>query len=93
MFRPDIKTMFDLTEAKYVKRITVGNDNPGHMLSNEQIEEAAALLNRCLSDTPKGHIVAVEKNFLVVQMGEHQAVLQWIVYHVAFPRKPIWLKD
>ncbi len=85
--------MFDLTEVTYVKRITVGNDDPGKVRSPEEIEAASALLNKCLNSPPKGHIIAVEKSFVVVQMGEHQAVLQWIVYHVGFPRKPIWLED
>ena len=85
--------MFDLTEVKYVKRITVGSDNPGRMNTSEEIEAATTLLNKCLSGTPKGCIMATEKSFVVLQMGEHQVVLQWIVYHVGFPRKPIWLDD
>jgi hypothetical protein len=85
--------MFDLSEAKYVKRITVGNDDPNRMRTQEEIEAAAALLNKCLNSTPRGHIIAVEKSFVVLQLGEHQAVLQWIVYHVGFERKPFWLED
>ncbi|MDR3641575.1 MAG: hypothetical protein P4L39_09670 [Humidesulfovibrio sp.] len=85
--------MFDLTEVKYVKRITVGSDNPSRMCTADEIEAATALLNKCLSDTPKGFLMAIEKSFAVLQMGEHQVVLQWIVYHVGFPRKPIWLED
>lgn len=85
--------MFDLSEVKYVKRITVGNDNPERMRTQEELDAAADLLNRCLNSPPKGHIIAVEKNFVVLQLGEHQAVLQWIVYHIGFQRKPIWLED
>lgn len=85
--------MVDLTDIKYVKRITVGNDDPSRMRTQAEIEEAAALLNKCLSSSPRGCIIAVEKSFVVLQLGEHQAVLQWIVYHVGFPRKPIWLED
>ena len=85
--------MFDLTEVKYVKRITVGNDNPGRMRTPEEIEAAAALLNKCLAGVPKGFIIATEKSFAILQMGEHQVVLQWIVYHVGFQRKPIWLDE
>jgi hypothetical protein len=84
--------MFDITEATYVKRITVGNDDPGRMRTEDEIEAAAQLLNKCLNEPPKGHIIAVEKNFVVIQMGEHQAILQWIVYHVGFKRKPFWLE-
>jgi len=85
--------MFDLTEVKYVKRITVGTDNPGRMRTPEELDEATALLNKCLTGTPKGCIIGTEKSFAVLQMGEHQVVLQWIVYHVGFPRKPYWLED
>ncbi len=85
--------MFDLTEIKYVKRITVGSNDPNRLLSPEELEKAAELLNKCLTSVPRGCIIAIEKSFLVLQMGEHQAVLQWIVYHVGFPRKPMWLED
>lgn len=85
--------MFDLTEVKYIKRITVGSDNPARMNTPEEIEVATAMLNKCLTGTPKGCIIATEKSFAVLQMGEHQVVLQWIVYHVGFTRKPIWLDD
>lgn len=85
--------MLDLTEIKYVKRITVGTDNPNRICTPAEIEEKTAVLNRCLSDTPKGAIIAVEKSFTVLQMGEHQVVLQWVVYHVGFKRKPFWIND
>ncbi|MDV0437449.1 hypothetical protein [Xanthomonas sacchari] len=85
--------MFDLTEVKFVKRVVVGSDNPTQMQTPEQIEAARALLNRCLSDSPKGAIIGTEKNFAVLQIGEHQVVMQWLCYHVGFPRKPGWLTD
>ncbi|MFC5740928.1 hypothetical protein [Dyella tabacisoli] len=83
--------MFDLTEVKFIKRIVVGNDNPNQLRSEAQIEEARELLNRCLSESPKGSIVGIEKGFTILQLGEHQVVLQWLCYHVGFPRKPAWL--
>lgn len=85
--------MFDLTDVKYVKRVVVGSDNPNQMASAEKITEAQELLNRCLTDTPKGSIVGIEKSFNILQIGEHQVVLQWLCYHVGFPRKPGWIKD
>jgi hypothetical protein len=84
--------MFDLTDVRYVKRIIVGNDNPEHMRSEAEIQKAADLLNRCLTDTPKGTIIGTEKNFMLLNIGEHQVVLQSLVYHVGFPRKPFWLE-
>jgi hypothetical protein len=83
--------MVDLSDIRFVKRISVGTSNPGHVLAEEEIQEAVNLLNRCLSGPPKGTIIGIEKSFRVLTMGEHQALLQWIVYHVGFSRKPSWL--
>ncbi|WP_432738289.1 hypothetical protein [Maridesulfovibrio sp. FT414] len=82
----------DLSEVTFVKRISVGTNDPSAMQSNEEIEAATALLNRCLSESPKGQIIGTEKSFTLLQMGEHQMVLQWIVYHVGFKRRPLWLE-
>jgi hypothetical protein len=85
--------MLDLTEVRYVKRIIVGSDNPAQIRTREEIEEAEALLNRCLTDSPRGAIIAVEKSFTILQVGEHQVVLQWLCYHVGFQRRPVWITD
>ncbi|WP_369926411.1 hypothetical protein [Xanthomonas sp. NCPPB 2632] len=85
--------MFDLSDVRFVKRIVVGSNNPSQMSTEDQVEEARALLNRCLSESPKGSIVGLEKSFTILQIGEHQVVLQWICYHVGFTRKPVWLGD
>lgn len=34
-----------------------------------------------------------EKNFYILNIGEHQVVMQYIVYHIGFERKPYWLKE
>ena len=85
--------MFDLTDVKYVKRITIGTSNPNKILSEEEVQLAVDLLNKCLNEPPKGTIIGIEKSFKILNIGEHQAVLQWLVYHVGFPRKPLWLND
>lgn len=85
--------MFDLTDVKFVKRVVVGSDNPNQMQTEAQVEEARALLNRCLTDSPRGTIIGVEKSFTILQVGEHQVVLQWLCYHVGFPRRPAWLGE
>lgn len=85
--------MVDLSNVRFVKRISVGTSNPGHVLAEEEIQQAVNLLNRCLSGPPRGTIIGIEKSFKVLTIGEHQALLQWIVYHVGFPRKPIWLDE
>ena len=85
--------MIDLSDVRYVKRICVGTSDPGRMLTEEEIGRAMDLLNRCLNGPPAGKIIGIEKSFKILNIGEHQAVLQWIVYHVGFPRKPVWLED
>ena len=40
-----------------------------------------------------GRLVGQEKNFFILNIGEHQVVSQYIVYHVGFERKPYWFKD
>ncbi len=83
---------FQLPDIRFIKRIVVGSDNPQSLKSEEDIQAAADLLNRCLNDLPKGRIIATEKSFSLLNIGEHQVVLQHIVYHVAFVRKPAWLE-
>jgi len=83
--------MFDLTDVGYVERIVVGSGDPENMISESQIQAAVDLLNRCLSEAPRGRIVGIEKTFNLLNIGEHQVVLQRMIYHVGFPRKPIWL--
>jgi len=85
--------MFDLTDVSFVKRIVVGNNDPERMQSEAEIQQAAALLNRCLSEPPKGRIIGIEKTFSILNIGEHQVVLQCLIYHVGFSRKPYWLEE
>ncbi|NOR26519.1 MAG: hypothetical protein GQ542_19440 [Desulforhopalus sp.] len=85
--------MFDLTDVHFVKRITIGTSDPSKILSEEEVQQTMDLLNKCLNGPPKGTIVGIEKSFKILNIGEHQAVLQWLVYHVGFPRKPAWLED
>ncbi|MGE5476998.1 MAG: hypothetical protein ACM3Q1_10115 [Bacteroidales bacterium] len=85
--------MFDLTDVGYVKRIVVGSTNPEKLVPDEQVAEQAALLNRCLSEAPRGRIIGIEKNFSLLNIGEHQVVLQALIYHIGFARRPFWLEE
>lgn len=85
--------MFDLSEVRYIKRISVGTSDPSKMLSEEEVQKSMDLLNKCLTEPPKGTLIGIEKSFKILNIGEHQAVLQWLVYHVGFARKPMWLDD
>jgi hypothetical protein len=84
--------MIDLSDVTFVKRVVVGTNNPADPQSEAQVEEAMALLNRCLSEQPKGKIVGIEKSFSILQIAEHNVVLQWTTYHVGFVRKPYWVQ-
>ena len=83
--------MFDLTNVGYVKRIMVGSTDPEKLTPDAAVQAQAALLNRCLTETPRRRIVGIEKNFTLLNIGEHQVVLQALIYHLGFARKPHWL--
>lgn len=85
--------MIDLSDVGYVKRIIIGSNNPADLQSEERIVSAIALLNRCLNESPKGKIIGIEKSFSILQVGEHNVVLQWLTYHVGFTRCPYWLEE
>jgi hypothetical protein len=85
--------MIDLSDVGFVKRIVVGSNNPANLQSEDEIRQAMALLNRCLNEAPKGKIIGIEKSFNILQVGEHNVVLQWMTYHLGFPRRPYWLEE
>lgn len=82
---------FQLANIRFIKRIVVGNDNPQAMKTEAEVGQAMDLVNRCLSTTPRGQVLNVEKSFGLYNIGEHQIVLQYAVYHIGFERKPQWL--
>jgi hypothetical protein len=83
----------DLSEIGFVHRITVGSNNPDQPQFEVEAHAAMALLNRCLGDSPKGRILGIEKAFTVLNVGEHQVVLQAMTYHIGFRRRPLWLPE
>lgn len=82
---------FSLSDIGYVHRIVVGNEDPETQANEEKHEQQQKLLNRCLTESPKGKIIGQEKNFYILNIGEHQVVMQYITYHIGFMRKPYWL--
>lgn len=84
---------FNLSSIRFIKRIVVGNDNPQNVRTESEIEEAMNLVNKCLSEYPKGNIIGIEKNFGIYNIGEHQVVLQSLVYNIGFERKPSYLNQ
>jgi len=84
---------FQLSNVRFIKRIVVGNDSPQNMRTEAEIQAAMGLVNRCLSELPRGHIIGIEKNFGLYNLGEHQVVLQYLVYNIGFERKPMYLDE
>lgn len=82
-----------VADVGYVHRVVVGNDNPEKQPDEELYKKQVEMLNRCLSECPKGRIIAQEKNFYILNIGEHQVVMQYVVYHVGFLRKPPWINQ
>lgn len=80
----------DLMNVSFIQRVVVGNTNPELTVDDRAIENQIAFLNRCLSETPRGKIIGQEKGFQILNIGEHQVVMQYMVYHVGFSRKPVW---
>lgn len=83
---------FQVSNIRFIKRIVVGNDNPQSMRTEAEVQESMDLVNRCLSATPRGYLLNLEKSFGLYNIGEHQIVLQFAVYHVGFERRPLFLE-
>lgn len=88
-----IQSTHSLADIKYVHRVVVGNDDPQLQPDEEKYKRQLQCLNKCLTEYPKGRIIGQEKNFYIINIGEHQVVMQYIVYHVGFERKPQWIKE
>lgn len=86
-----MQKVFDLSCVGFVKRIIVGNNNPEKVTTDAEIEKQVNLLNKCLQEYPKGKIIGIERNFFILNIGEHQVIMQYTVYHIGFKRKPDWL--
>lgn len=85
--------MFDLTDVGFVKRIVVGSTDAENIKRDSDIQAAMDLVNRCLSESPRGRIIGIERSFTLLNVGQHQIVLEAAVYHVGFVRRPVWLAN
>lgn len=82
---------YSLSDCHFIARYVVGNSNAESLPDEAKITEQTERLNAALSRG--GRIVGQEKNFYILNIGEHQVVSQYIVYHIAFERKPYWYKE
>lgn len=80
-----------INEIKFVKDITVGSINPNNPISDEGRTEQMELLNRCLSDYPRGMILGWDITIGRYMLGQHELTMQKTTYHVGFARKPSWI--
>ncbi|BAP40769.1 putative uncharacterized protein [Pseudomonas sp. StFLB209] len=85
--------MSDLKEIRFVKRIVIGTAETSGPQIDEASEQQIELLNRCLSDSPRGWIIGLEKTLSMVDVAGRQESVQGLVYHIGFPRKPHWLSE
>lgn len=83
---------FDISEVTFIKRIIIGNKEPQNIQDDTVQEHQMEFLNHCLNDYPRGKIVGQEKGFHILRVGEHQIVMQYVVYHVGFKRRPNWIE-
>lgn len=79
-----------IEDVQYVKLVTVGSVNPNNPLSEESREQQIALLNRCLTDYPKGMIIGKDIAIGRYMVGEHELTMEKVTYHVGFSRRPAW---
>ncbi len=82
---------YSLSDLKYIIRYPVGNKDAEKLPDEGAIAAQTKRLNEALARG--GRLVAQEKNFFLLNIGEHQIVSQYIVYHVGFERKPYWHKE
>ena len=74
-----------LNEITFIERIIIGNNDPLNPKTEEELNDQLKKLNLFLT---KGRIIGQEKSFKIFNIGEHQVVSQYIVYHIGFKRKP-----
>jgi len=84
---------FDITEMGFIERVVVGTTTPDTMPTEEDNQKKMDFVNRCLTDYPKGRIIGIERSFSVIRIGEHQVVLESVVYHIGFKKIPLWLSE
>lgn len=87
----DKKTSME--DIHYIKLVTIGSVNPNNPLSEQSRLEQAELLNRCLTDYPKGVIIGKDTTVGRYQVGEHEFIMEKITYHIGFTRKPPWIEE
>lgn len=79
-----------LSDIVFVQRIAIGG--PGGRVTADEVQDKMALLNRCLTELPKGKVIAIEQTPFIHQDESGSYVFQMVSYHVGFTRVPSWLQ-
>ncbi|KQS47887.1 MULTISPECIES: hypothetical protein [Flavobacterium] len=90
---PDNSKKTTIAEIRYIKKVTIGTVNPSAPFTDDMREDQLALLNKCLSQHPKGIIIGKDISIGSFKLGEHELNMQSTTYHVGFARKPYWLDE
>ena len=81
---------FGAEEVRHIQRVVVGPARTDRLPTQDEVNAQMAMVNRCLSEG-RGQLVGTEKGLVVVYQGDQQIVVQHMVYHIGFKRKPAWL--
>jgi len=76
---------FDIPEVRWVERHVIGMSHPYKDLTEPEIGKQMHMLNRALR---YGVIIAVERNFTTIKMGDGEIDTWYVVYHVGFKHRP-----
>jgi len=76
---------FDIPEVRWVERHVIGMSHPYKDLLEPEIDKQMYMLNRALR---YGIIIAVERNFTTLKIGEGEVDTWYVVYHVGFKHRP-----
>jgi len=82
-----------MEDIRYVHKVTVGSINPNAPLTEDKHQSQLELLNKCLSEFPKGRIIGKDVTFGSFKLGEHTVTTQQVTYHVGFTKDPHWLNN
>lgn len=80
-------------DIHYVKLVAIGCMDPGVPLAEQARAEQEALLNRCLTEYPRGVIIGKDVAVGRYLLGGHELVMEKVTYHVGFSRKPAWEEE
>lgn len=89
---PDNSKKSAFSDIRFIKKVTIGTVNPNAPFTDDMREEQLVLLNKCLSQHPKGIIIGKDISIGSFKLGEHELNMQSTTYHVGFSRKPYWLE-